>query len=36
MNEQVFQRVLQTLAERRDADEREEQRRLREVLDKCP
>ena len=36
MNEQVFQRVLQTLAERRDANEREEQHRLREVLDKCP
>ena len=36
MNEQVFQRVLQTLSERRDANEREEQRRLREVLDKCP
>lgn len=36
MNNQVFQQVLNALAERRREDEREEQRRRREVIEKCP
>ena len=36
MNNQVFQQVLNALAERRREDEREEQRRRREVVEKCP
>ncbi|MBQ7455023.1 MAG: ATP-binding protein [Clostridia bacterium] len=36
MNEQVFARVMQTLADRREQNEREEARRRREVIEKCP
>ena len=36
MNNQVFQQVLDTLAERRRRNEAEEQRRRREVIAACP
>lgn len=36
MNNQVFQKVLDTLAERRAQNEREEARRRREAIEKCP
>ena len=36
MNNQVFQQVLDALAERRRVNEREEERRRREAIEKCP
>ena len=36
MNNQIFQQVLNQLADRRRQNEREEDRRRREVIDKCP
>jgi len=36
MNSQIFQQVLNTLADRRMQDERQEERRRAEVIEKCP